>query len=396
MATPPHNEVCNNSDAAPRRVDPSSAVVRGRARRVQRERIGLRAYLVNAVAIGIAVLVAPALSTSSATVAVPLTVPTAVASPAAAEPTPAPTEEPRTGPDRDAVRDSLDHDDTFAPPPPPGGSVTANGTDFVSPVPGAITGGFGQRFHPILHYWRMHNGVDMHASCGTVVVAAYRGTVVQAGVNGGYGNLIVVDHGRYKGKQVISKYAHLSRIGVRVGDKVATGQGIALSGTTGLSTGCHLHFEIKENGGYVDPAPYLTGKSSPRPTGPIKDLGKPDGPGPSATPSPTPTKSVTASPTPKPTATPSKTATPAPTTSTSPSPSATPTPTTSPTPTPTPTPTPSPARTPASTPSATARQSESSRPDPTRSSRADTSPAPDDSERESTPPAPSPSASPTP
>ena len=72
------------------------------------------------------------------------------------------------------------------------------------------------------------DGVDMHAACGTAVIAAYRGTVIQAGYNGGYGNLVVIDHGIYQGKQVITKYAHLSRIGVVVGQRVDTAEGIAL------------------------------------------------------------------------------------------------------------------------------------------------------------------------
>lgn len=254
--------------------------------------------------------------------------------------------EPQVQPDRNGDRGALDADDTLPAPPPPGpGQVKANSSDFVSPVPGPITGGFGQRFHPILHYWRMHNGVDMHAACGTPVIAAYRGTVVQAGPNGGYGNLVVIDHGVYKGKHVLSKYAHLSRIGVRVGDRVDTAQGIALSGTTGLSTGCHLHFEIKENGVYVDPAPYLTGKPSPRPSGPIPNLGprtspspSPSGQRPSVTPSASPSSSPKPSTSPRPSSTPKPSTTPKP--SVSPSPSSSPTP--SPTPSVSQTPSPSP------------------------------------------------------
>ena len=152
-------------------------------------------------------------------------------------------------------------------------TATVIDTGFVSPVPGPITGAFGRRFHPILHYWRMHYGVDMTAPCGTPVIASLGGTVVWAGWNGGYGNLVVIDHGRYQGRHLLTKYAHLSRVGVRVGQVVARAAGIALSGTTGLSTGCHLHFEVKADGLYVDPAPYLTGKTSPRPTGPIENVG---------------------------------------------------------------------------------------------------------------------------
>jgi murein DD-endopeptidase MepM/ murein hydrolase activator NlpD len=320
------------------------------------------AWLLNAVAIAIAVVLAPALTSSSATTAVPArpAVVAAAASPATPQPM---SSQGQEVPDLTTQSEADDFDDTLAAPPP-GKAVKSNGSDFVSPVPGAITGGFGMRFHPILHYWRMHDGVDMHAACGTAVVAAYRGTVIQAGPNGGYGNLVVIDHGMYQGKHVISKYAHLSRIGVVVGQKVDTGEGIALSGTTGLSTGCHLHFEIKENGVYVDPAPYLTGKPSPRPDGPIKNLGPTTSPSPtpSATPSvtrtATPNVTRTAKPTPKPSKT--KTATPAP------SPTPTPDPSESTTPTPTPTPTPSETPSKKADPDPTESATKSAEPEPTR------------------------------
>ena len=386
-----------NSDHRPRRVDDATPVgPHRRPHRAVRERLPLRSYLLNAVAIAIAVLLAPALTRSSATVAVPRTEPVAVASPTVTQQQRFATEVPQPAPNRNGTRDEIDHDDTEVPPPP-ATLVATNGSDFVSPVPGAITGGFGQRYHPILHYWRMHNGVDMHAACGTVVVAAYRGTVIEAGRNGGYGNLVVLDHGSYKGKHVISKYAHLSRIGVRVGDRVDTGQGIALSGTTGLSTGCHLHFEIKENGVYVDPAPYLTGKSSPRPDGPIANLGPTTSPSPTRSPSPSASASPkpSASPTtksPKPSPTPSKTSTSPTPTPTKPTPTPTPTPTRTPTPTPTPTPAPE--------QSASARTSASpSRPSPTPAKTEEASaPAPSGSQRQRTesPADPSPSGSTTP
>ncbi len=381
--------------------------------------------MLNAVAIGVAVLLIPALTRSSVTAAVPRTDPVVAPSPTITQqqgfnsdvPPPAldrtatRDELDRTATrdelDRTATRDGLDHDDTVAPPPP-ATLVPTNGSGFVSPVPGAITGAFGQRFHPILHYWRMHNGVDMRAACGTVVVATYRGRVIEAGGNGGYGNLVVVDHGRYQGKQVLSKYAHLSRIGVRVGDRVGTGQGIALSGTTGLSTGCHLHFEIKENGAYVDPAPYLTGKKSPRPDDPIKDLGpttKPS-PSPSASASAKPSADPRASADPKPTASPRPTASPKPsaapsrspkpsprpprTSRPSPAPSTTPPsaePSRPPDPEPSETPTPKPTRSSSPTPPATPRESSAPKqPTPTTSSQA---PGPSSTAAEEASPTPS-------
>ncbi len=335
-------------EAAPRRVNAGPAPGHGRGKRAARAPIARSSWVLNGAAIAIAVMLAPVLTASSATTAA-LTASSSVAGtpepsiswvPTDPRFSPAPGQQPLY--DRSAQRDAVDADDTddTLAAPPPRASVTPNGSQFVSPVPGAITGGFGMRFHPILHYWRMHNGVDMHAACGTPVVAAYRGTVVQAGRNGGYGNLVVIDLGVYQGKPTLTKYAHLSRIGVTVGQKVETGQGIALSGTTGLSTGCHLHFEVKVNGSYVDPSPYLTGKPSPRPSGTIPNLGPTTSPSPKAvaTPSPSPSQTKSAKPTPSPSP---STKTPKPTPSPTPSktPKPTPPPNTGPTPTPTPTPT---------------------------------------------------------
>jgi len=371
MATPPHSDSRGNGGPAPRRVELATAAVRhARPRRALRGPLPASSWVLNGVAIGIAVLLAPVLTASSATVAVPRPAESQQASPTAV-PTydqRFATEPPQEVPDRSTDRDAIEFDDTLAPPPP-GKAVKSNGTDFVSPVPGAITGGYGQRFHPILHYWRMHNGVDMHAGCGTVVIAAFRGTVIEAGPNGGYGNLVVIDHGRYNGKHVISKYAHLSRIGVRVGETVDTAQGIALSGTTGLSTGCHLHFEIKENGVYVDPAPYLTGKPSPRPNGPIKNLG------PTNSPSPTPSATTSGA---KPTRSPSPSASAKPTTTAKPTPK--------PTPTTTPTPTPTPSETATPTPSPSPSESESPEPTPTKSERSpEPSPSPSEDRKDPEP-----------
>jgi murein DD-endopeptidase MepM/ murein hydrolase activator NlpD len=124
------------------------------------------------------------------------------------------------------------------------------------PVNDAITSGYGMRYHPILHYWRLHSGVDFRAACGTPVHAAAAGTIVRTGVAGGYGNQVVVDHGMIRGADIATSYNHLSRFLVRSGT-VRRGQTIAYSGTTGLSTGCHLHFEVYVNGNHVDPMGWL-------------------------------------------------------------------------------------------------------------------------------------------
>ncbi len=121
------------------------------------------------------------------------------------------------------------------------------------PVPGAIVSGFGMRYHPILHYYRMHTGDDMHASEGTPIHACRGGTVVIAGWNGGYGNCVVIDHGG----GMATLYGHQSRIAVHEGETVSAGQVIGYVGHTGMATGPHLHFEVRINGNPVDPAPYL-------------------------------------------------------------------------------------------------------------------------------------------
>lgn len=124
------------------------------------------------------------------------------------------------------------------------------------PVVGPITSGFGMRFHPILHIWRLHAGTDFGVPCGTPVHAPAAGTIVRAGWAGGFGNQILIDHGRVHGVQLASSVNHLSRI-IRHGGHVHRGQLIGYSGTTGLSTGCHVHFEVYVNGNHVNPMNWL-------------------------------------------------------------------------------------------------------------------------------------------
>jgi murein DD-endopeptidase MepM/ murein hydrolase activator NlpD len=112
-----------------------------------------------------------------------------------------------------------------------------------------ITSGFSMRFHPILHSWRAHKGVDYGAPTGTSVRSIGDGKVEFAGVQSGYGNVVEIDHG--KGDATV--YAHLSRIDVRKGETVQRGQRIGAVGATGWATGPHLHFEFKENGQQRDP-----------------------------------------------------------------------------------------------------------------------------------------------
>jgi murein DD-endopeptidase MepM/ murein hydrolase activator NlpD len=132
------------------------------------------------------------------------------------------------------------------------------GGEYHWPVPGhtRISSGFGMRLHPVFRVRRMHNGIDIGAPRNTPVVAANAGTVITRAYNSGYGNYIVIDHG---GNQV-TLYAHLHTFNVKVGDRVTRGQHIGGVGTTGTSTGNHLHFEISINGERVDPEPLLRGR----------------------------------------------------------------------------------------------------------------------------------------
>jgi murein DD-endopeptidase MepM/ murein hydrolase activator NlpD len=119
-----------------------------------------------------------------------------------------------------------------------------------TPVEGARqSSGFGMRFHPVLGYSRMHQGVDFAAPSGTPILASAAGTVVMAGWGGGYGNVVILDHG----KGMRTRYAHMSKVGVKNGQRVGQGQMIGRVGSTGLSTGPHLHYEVWQNGKPVNP-----------------------------------------------------------------------------------------------------------------------------------------------
>ncbi|ACK42380.1 MULTISPECIES: murein hydrolase activator EnvC family protein [Dictyoglomus] len=122
------------------------------------------------------------------------------------------------------------------------------------PVIGGITSGFGMRRHPLLGGAPLfHTGIDISASYGTPIRAAASGRVIFAGWYGGYGNMIIIDHG---GK-ISTVYGHLSKIVVKVGEEIAEGDVIGYVGSTGLSTGPHLHFEVRINGDPVDPLTWL-------------------------------------------------------------------------------------------------------------------------------------------
>ena len=117
------------------------------------------------------------------------------------------------------------------------------------PVHGRLTSGFGERFHPILGYVRFHKGVDLAASEGTPIVAAADGRILSAGWAGGYGRSVVISHAG----GIETRYGHMSRVAAYAGEIVSRGQVIGYVGSTGLSTGPHLHFEVTRNGQPVNP-----------------------------------------------------------------------------------------------------------------------------------------------
>ncbi len=132
------------------------------------------------------------------------------------------------------------------------------GKILITPVRGAWkSSDFGMRFDPYYKVWQLHAGVDLAAPGGTPIYAAAAGTVVRTGWYGGYGNYTCLSHGLYQGSGLSTCYGHQSRILVRPGQRVAQGTEIGLVGTTGASTGNHLHFEVRINGTPVQPLEWL-------------------------------------------------------------------------------------------------------------------------------------------
>ena len=134
------------------------------------------------------------------------------------------------------------------------GAVSSDG--FIRPIDAAPGSPFGMRFHPILHVWRLHEGVDFGASCGAPIYAAKSGTVVMSRMTLYSGNYTVIDHGTVSGVDVTTTYSHQSSMAVRVGQHVSRGEVIGYVGDTGLSTVCHLHFEVRHDGSAVNPMDY--------------------------------------------------------------------------------------------------------------------------------------------
>jgi len=134
------------------------------------------------------------------------------------------------------------------------GSYAGGSMTWPCPSSSKISSYYGNRLHPILKKYKMHTGIDISAKQGTSIVAANKGTVIMAGWQNGYGYTVVLDHGG----GITTLYAHCSKILVSVGQSVKAGDTIAKVGSTGMSTGPHLHFEVRKNGATTNPLNYVS------------------------------------------------------------------------------------------------------------------------------------------
>ena len=137
-----------------------------------------------------------------------------------------------------------------------GVSIAVSG-GFVKPVNGKITSPFGWRVHPIFKRKIFHSGVDIAVPYGTPIKSANSGRVMFVGWYSGYGKVVIIDHGSINGTPTTTLYAHMSQTIAKQGGNVAKGQVIGKVGTTGYSTGPHLHFEVRQKGNPVNPMNFV-------------------------------------------------------------------------------------------------------------------------------------------
>ena len=138
-----------------------------------------------------------------------------------------------------------------------GGYAGDTGGFLYRPVPGAVTSPFGWRRHPIYGYWGLHDGVDFSTPCGEPMRAGGSGTVISEYYSSVWGNRLYLDVGRVNGKSMVLIYNHASGYKAHTGDRVGRGDVVAYAGTTGWSTGCHLHFTVMLDGNPVDPMQFF-------------------------------------------------------------------------------------------------------------------------------------------
>ena len=136
-------------------------------------------------------------------------------------------------------------------------SVKVSSTGFIKPISGRITSPFGWRTHPIFNSRTFHSGVDIGGPNGGSIKASNNGKVIYSGWYGGYGKVVIIDHGVVNGQPTTTLYAHMSMTKVSQGQTVQKGQIIGLEGTTGYSTGPHCHFEVRINGKPNNPLQFI-------------------------------------------------------------------------------------------------------------------------------------------
>nr|WP_278249586.1 M23 family metallopeptidase [Nocardioides sp. IC4_145] len=125
------------------------------------------------------------------------------------------------------------------------------------PTDGVVTSPYGYREHPIYHYWGLHDGTDFGAACGTPMYAVSSGTVMTRYYSSVYGHRLYLNVGQVNGRLVTAVYNHATRYVVGPGDRVERGQVVGYVGSTGWSTGCHLHFTILANGSSTNPMAFF-------------------------------------------------------------------------------------------------------------------------------------------
>jgi len=158
----------------------------------------------------------------------------------------------QTSPSRDSAPRPVAPRQAAPQPAPPAPSA-----GLLQPVDGYVSSSYGMRFHPVYKRWSLHDGTDFGASCGTPIRAAASGTVLEVYYHSGYGNRVVMDNGYHRGVGLATSYNHLSAYSTFAGQRVQRGDVIGYVGTTGASTGCHLHFMVFENGRTVNPLNWL-------------------------------------------------------------------------------------------------------------------------------------------
>ena len=140
----------------------------------------------------------------------------------------------------------------------PDQAAPSSGTFFQRPVPGVVTATFGWRIPPIKGASSYHEGVDFASPCGTPILASAAGTVTYAGWNGSLGNYVAINHGMIDGNYWSTGYGHQKQIAVSVGQTVSRGQVVGYEGTTGVSTGCHVHYNVFKNGVLINGLPLVS------------------------------------------------------------------------------------------------------------------------------------------